>query len=324
MFNKIRHSITHKLRSWFPDREIEYDALILALVVGFTVVLTILPAPPSVWTVSPYTTAEWAAMVERYGVAPRVDGAVRATVPRVYLKQFPGDWPASLSVAERKRLFVAALLPLILAENERVSADRARMLPILRTMDDGAAPSRRSRKYVETLSETYGLNELDARLLRRRVAPVPVSLALAQAAIESGWGTSRFAKEGNAAFGQWVWNEDAGIVPGARRVGASYAVRSFEDLRASVRAYIHNLNTHYAYREFRDQRASLTKARDDGGKSVSGAQLATTLLRYSERREKYVAELQVVIRFNELEALQDMRLSNEIVVQTPDVIPASI
>lgn len=263
-------------------------------------------------------------MVERYGIAPRANGDARKTVPRIYLRQIPSDWPAALPVAERKRLFVAALLPLILAENERVSTDRARMLPILEALDEGEEPSRRSRAFIEHMSEGYRLDDVDVRRLRRRVAPVPVSLALAQAAIESGWGTSRFAKEGNAAFGQWVWNEDAGIVPGARREGASHAVRNFENLSESVRAYVRNLNTHNAYRDFREQRALQMAAGEEGDFGASGTQLAATLIRYSERREKYVAELRAVIRVNKFETLQDIRLGDEIVVQSEQEVRPTI
>ncbi len=312
MTSRIRHSVSRKLRAWFPDREIEYEAGILALVIGLVVVLAVMPAPPNSMTVSPYTTAEWAAMVEHYSIAPRTDGAVRETVPRIYLKQFPSDWPADLTVDERKRLFVAALLPLILADNERVSAQRAKLLPILKRMDDGKTPSRAERTFLEELAAEYGLDEVDAGLLRRRVAPMPVSLALAQGAIESGWGTSRFALDGKALFGQWVWNDDAGLIPDARAEGASHAVRSFTDLAESVRAYARNLNTHNAYRNFRGRRASLMEYRDGDGAGLSGSRLAATLTRYSERREEYVAELRAVIRVNGFGDFGRVRLSDTI------------
>jgi len=111
-------------------------------------------------------------------------------------------------------------------------------------------------------------------------------------------------------FGQWVWNDDAGIVPDARREGASHAVRRFENLGQSVRAYVRNLNTHNAYRDFREQRALLM---GKGKKAnASGSRLAATLTRYSERREKYVAELLAVIRVNKFEAFPNTHLSDEI------------
>lgn len=318
MIGRIRHSVSRTLRTWFPDREIEYEAIILALVIGLVVVLTVLPAPPNSLTVSPYTTADWAAMVEEYGIAPRANGKVRETIPRIYLKQFPNDWPADLLVDERKRLFVAALLPLVLAENERLSAERAKLIPILKRMEGGKTPSRAERKFVEALAAEYGLDEVNAGLLRRRVVPIPVSLALAQGAIESGWGTSRFAMEGQALFGQWVWDDDAGLVPDARAEGASHAVRSFTDLAESVRSYARNLNTHGAYRNFRGRRASLMESRGGDGTAVSGTQLAATLVRYSERREEYVAELRTVIRVNGFGDYRRVRLRDTINIPSPD------
>ncbi|MEQ9449122.1 MAG: glucosaminidase domain-containing protein, partial [Rhodospirillaceae bacterium] len=288
MIKKALHSVSRKLRHWFPDREIEYEAIILAFVVGGTALLLFSPAPPTQWTVSPYTTAEWAAIVERYQLMPGEGEEVPDEVPRIYLNAFPADWPAELSVSERKRLFAAALLPLVLAENEDISAERERMLPLLDKMDVDEPLSWREERYLRSLAVDYGLEDFSARDLRARVAPVPISLALAQGAIESGWGTSRFARDGNAVFGQWVWNEDRGIVPSARREGATHAVREFRSLADSVRAYARNLNTHRAYRAFRQQRAAQLSDDEVEAAALSGMQLAATMIRYSERGEKYV------------------------------------
>lgn len=315
MFSKIRHSISRRLRAWFPDREIEYEAIILVLVIGLTAVLLVLPTPPIVRSVSPHTTAEWRDMVAQYNIAPRDGENIRETVPRIYLERFPDDWPSELTVSARKRLFVSAMLPLVLAENERVRSERARMLPLLDKLDRGERLYPWSKSFLEKLSESYGLDAVDPRILRLRIAPVPVSLALAQAAIESGWGTSRFAKEGNAVFGQWVWNDAAGIIPDARREGASHAVRRFDNLSQSVHAYIRNLNTHRAYREFRRQRDSLMSDQLENETGISGDELASTLIQYSERREKYIDELRAVIRVNKFEALSSMRLGDGMTLQ---------
>ncbi len=308
MFTNFRRIISHKLRTWFPDREIEYEVVILIATVGLTAFLIYLPTPKSFIEVAPRTTEEWSAMVEDYHILPREDGGDGQFVPRVYLKQLPYDWPASLLVEDRKDMFFAAVLPLVLAENESIQSDRARLLPILQKIDTDLDVGWWDRRFLEKIVKMYDLPEINSERLRRRVAPIPVSIALAQAAIEAGWGTSRFAKEGNALFGQWVWNENAGIIPAERRAGASHAVRQFDDLRQSVRAYAHNLNTHDAYRNFRMRRASLMDKRAERVKV--GIQLAGTLLRYSERREEYVSELRGVIRVNNLDNLNSFKLSN--------------
>ena len=123
---------------------------------------------------------------------------------------------------------------------------------------------------METLASGYGLDEIDAKKMRLRVAPIPVSIALAQAAIESGWGTSRFARAGNALFGQWAWDKDSGLTPRARREGATHKVRRFESLRESVRAHARKLYSHRAYLPFRRQRPLRLTANKDGIKGLSG------------------------------------------------------
>ncbi len=139
----------------------------------------------------------------------------------------------------------------------------------------------------------------------RRVDGVPPSLVLAQAAEESGWGTSRFVREGNALFGQWTWTDDhRGIVPAEREEGESHRIRAFSSVKGAIQAYVRNLNTHPAYDRFRLQRAL----------GASGYDLTATLDKYSERGLKYVETLRTIMQSNRLIALDQARLSREILV----------
>ena len=133
---------------------------------------------------------------------------------------------------------------------------------------------------------------------------MPHSLALAQAAVESGWGQSRFAKEGNALFGQWAWSADEGIKP-LDASNSRAVIRSFATIYDSVFAYIHNLNTHYAYQDFRDVRAEDIAQ----GKRISGLKLARYLTAYAELGEKYVYTLQSMILQNRFDIYETYRLA---------------
>jgi Bax protein len=134
---------------------------------------------------------------------------------------------------------------------------------------------------------------------------IPPSLALAQSAEESGWGTSRFARQGNALFGQWTWDRSQGIRPSAAAASATHAIRRFPTLLAAVRAYARNLNTHRAYASFRLERERLRQQ----SQPISGFRLATTLTRYSERGGAYVRSLHAIMRGNDLARFDQARLS---------------
>jgi len=128
-----------------------------------------------------------------------------------------------------------------------------------------------------------------------RMDIVPVSIALAQAANESGWGTSRFALEGNALFGQWTWSKK-GIKPKNQDPNQSHKVLQFQILKASVKAYKNNLNTHNAYKEFRQVRAQLREQ----GKQIIGLDLTQYIKNYAAIGEKYVAIIEDIIELNSL------------------------
>ncbi len=232
-----------------------------------------------------------------------------SSVPRIQVEHFPGDM-ADLDADARKAVFFRALLPLVLHENAmlRHHRDNARAL-----LQGGAPPEPGTdeRVYLGQLKERYrvegDLNDAAVRQqLLRRIDAVPASLALAQAANESGWGTSRFTREANNLFGEWTWNEDQGLLPQQRAEGATHFVRIFPDLHASVRSYIHNINVGHAYGELRQQRATLREQ----GEPLDGMTLASGLIRYSERGQAYVDEVRAMIRQNGLHRLPDLELAN--------------
>ena len=199
---------------------------------------------------------------------------------------------AALATPQQKEQFIKIVLPLILASNEEIIQRRA---AIRRAYDrqDAITLGKWAKLYKlppENLVSKGFLNDL---LARADVIPVP--LALAQAAIESGWGTSRFARQGNALFGQWAWQEDVGIKP-LNASNKNAVVRSFPNLLGSVRAYMHNLNTHQAYQGLRDSRKRLVKMPKEDKAYV----LVGHLHNYAEIGTKYVKDLKIVMRKNNM------------------------
>ncbi|MBE0616311.1 MAG: glucosaminidase domain-containing protein [Proteobacteria bacterium] len=254
--------------------------------------------------------------------------AAPGEVPGLAPESLPGDLGA-LPVAERKRLFVRSVLPHVLRTNRRIAAERKGLQKALHRVKDGRELSEVETAWVLAVAARYGkgdrtreeLRTDPARVLRSllvRADVVPVSLALAQAAIESGWGSSRFSLEGNALFGQWVFSRDRGMVPAGRAPGAAYGVARFETIGHAVEAYVRNLNTLSAYRDFRERRAALRSQ----GKALDSLDLAAGLLRYSERREEYVEEVRSVIRGNHMFRYDGVRLAAVRRSQFVDILEA--
>lgn len=217
------------------------------------------------------------------------------TWPGNHLPDF-SRYPAG---AERKQAFFDYMRPVVEAANRDVHEQRRRLLAIAGEESTGFF----DRRFIRRLAGRYGVDYDDAAprealdALLTRVDTVPVSLALAQAAMESAWGTSRFARLGNNLFGEWCFDAGCGIVPNRRAEGRSHEVRAFPTPVASIESYLLNLNTHRAYRELRALRA----ARRAQGERPSGYQLAAGLNRYSEKGAVYVDEIRQVIRGNALE-----------------------
>lgn len=231
------------------------------------------------------------------------DGA--RNVPRRFAAALPAGLE-SMSVDQRKRAFITVVLPVILRQNERILADRKRLLALASAPPDGPR-HQAARSWLAGLAESYRTGASVNRLLAR-VDLVPPSLVLAQAAEESGWGTSRFAVLGNALFGQWTHTSGAGLVPRDRAPGATHEIKVFETLGASVSGYTRNLNSHRAYAGLRRLRAEL---RASGG-PIGGYALAGTLESYSRRGPAYVDSLQRIILANGLSELDGARLDQRL------------
>lgn len=202
---------------------------------------------------------------------------------------------------DRKTAFFDYLLPLVRAENQAILSNRE----ALRAIIERGHANWAERRWLEHLAQRYELPDFDPadprdrQALLYRVDIVPPSMALAQAANESAWGTSRFARRGNNYFGQWCYQPGCGLVPNARVEGATHEVAAFDSPRQSVRRYMNNINTHPAYRDLRQRRAALRAE----GQAITGLALIPALTRYSERGQAYVEELREMIRGNELDRL---------------------
>lgn len=221
-------------------------------------------------------------------------------VPSVAVKRLPADLVHLQNTDLRKSLFFRALLPLALEVNAQVHRERTRLLTLKAGIDAGDAPSPRDAAWLADLARRYKTDADDWEELALRVDEVPVSLLLAQAAEESGWGTSRFVREGNALFGQWTWSQGGkAMVPGSRDAGETHKIKSFDSVKGAVAAYVRNLNSHAAYARFRLERAL----------GASGYDLAGSLENYSERGPRYVSSLRSIIQGNRLSSLDDARLS---------------
>ena len=209
------------------------------------------------------------------------------------------DFSQYNQVKEKKSAFFDYILPLVKHSNQLVIEDRKQLEVLAKNIDDLSFFQQRE---LDGLAEDYFVdreNRSDLQIVEQlllRADPVPASLALAQAAIESAWGTSRFAVQGNNLFGQWCYKKGCGLVPLQRNSGSQHEVAKFATVSESVESYIRNINTHRAYADLRATRASLRST----DKAASGYQLAENLLEYSELREKYVHEVQAVIRINNL------------------------
>ena len=208
------------------------------------------------------------------------------------------DLKAYAQGAERKAAFFDFMTPIVESQNQAILAERESLLKIIETLEPGGQPSFLQKRKLESLAQEYRVawDETDLpgviSTLEQRVDAVPIALVLVQAAKESGWGTSRFAREGNNLFGQWCYREGCGIVPSRRAPGAKHEVRLFDTVDDAIAAYLHNINTGDAYKQLRAIRADARRA----DREPAAASLANGLIFYSQRREAYVNEVKTMIR----------------------------
>lgn len=231
-------------------------------------------------------------------------------VPRIEISHLPEVYKEIEDTKYRKAMFLRILLPLVLLENEELEEVRHRMNTLLENIEQGKELSFDQLADLKSILRKYNIkgnpltNPEVRKMLRERVDVVPPSLALAQAANESGWGNSRFAMEASNLFGIWTYNEKNGVVPNMRDNGEKHLVRKFDSLRDSVRVYMYTLNTHWAYAELREIRSHMKKA----GIDLNGSAIAEGLKKYSILGEEYVRLIQEIIATNNLENLNSVRL----------------
>lgn len=209
------------------------------------------------------------------------------------------DFAAMKDTKERKNAFFTYLLPYVREVNAAVHKERKDIQETLSLLSNDSPLEQKHvlslcNKYRAKCDKNSTRNSLNTLL--KHVDIVPESLVLAQAANESSWGRSRFAKEANNYFGQWCFTKGCGLVPKKRNAGATHEVRKFDSVKASVESYILNLNSTGAYQLLRDRRALLRK----NGDKVTGISLANGLNRYSERGNEYIKELKSMIQHNKL------------------------
>ena len=220
-------------------------------------------------------------------------------VKPVALTLLPEEIKMIESTKQRKDFFIQIVLPLILQENNNIKLDRKRLFNIINKSNNTDL----EKKWLKKKYKQYGVSLGDLSTLKIRMDEIPVSLAIAQAAKETGWGTSRFAQEGNALFGQWTWSGE-GLKPKDSNTSEGHKVMKFNVLQASVRAYQRNLNTHSSYKNLRKARAELR----DGGKPLDSLVLVKYLDEYAETGQKYIEVLSQIIKQNNLKDFDDAKL----------------
>ncbi len=211
----------------------------------------------------------------------------------------PNEIKNIANTKKRKEMFIKIVLPLILKENNKIRIDRKRLFTILNKNSNTDI----EKKWLEKKYKQYGVRQNDLSTLKIRMDEIPVSLAIAQAAKETGWGTSRFALKGNALFGQWTWSGD-GLKPKNADEGKDHKVMKFHSLQLSVRAYLRNLNTHSTYKNLRKARTDLRNQ----NKPLDSIILSKHLDKYAETGNQYIEVLQKIIDQNSLKDFDEARL----------------
>ncbi len=224
-------------------------------------------------------------------------------VKPIYFTQFPRDLDNLQSVQLKKETFIKIVLPLIVAENEKILDDREK----LKTLIEKKFTTDTEKQWLRQKLLEYKVKKSDLKELLFRMDMIPASIALAQAAKESGWGTSRFALEGNAIFGQWTW-DGQGIAPLKRDGDKNHKILKFPILRASVKAYKNNLNTHKSYSKFREKRQQLRSKY----KNITGLALTDTLKNYAQTGSEYTKILNQIITQNRLSDFELVKLVNSV------------
>lgn len=211
------------------------------------------------------------------------------------IKTMP-DFSQYTDVKKKKQDFFGFLLPRVKASNKNILEERNWLLAL-----DLNNLSKQENERLEQLAEKYEVDDYESieqlfSVLKRRIDKLPPSMVLAQAANESAWGTSRFARKGNNLFGQWCYVKGCGLIPKKRDDDGRHEVAKFDDVQASIESYMRNLNSQFSYKDLRIQRSIMR----NNNQNISGYKLAEGLIKYSTRREEYVKEIQAMIKQNNL------------------------
>ncbi len=243
------------------------------------------------------TEPETKQVVKKVEVKEKSISEIESPAPKA--EDSPPNFAAITDIQEKKDTFFNYLLPYVIEKNDLLIRDREKIYAIL---DNEEPPSREEKRWLKALREIFRLDKVNVytqeniRELLLHVDIIPESLVLAQAANESAWGTSRFALKGNNYFGQWCFRKGCGLVPVNRDDDADHEVRKFKNAKQSVFAYVDNLNINAAYKELRQKRADLRNQ----NKAITGVELASGLIHYSQRGQDYIDEIEGLISYNKL------------------------
>lgn len=209
------------------------------------------------------------------------------------------DFASITDIRTRKKTFFDFIRPGVISANRKIAIDRQFLLDVRASNKDISGLNEATLSKINFLAKAYRYKKpIDSiarfEQLLSRVDTIPKELVMVQAANESGWGTSRFARLGLNFFGQWCFVKGCGLIPSSRNDGAGHEVRVFDSVDASITSYLNNLNTHPAYQELRDIRQQLRS----NNLPVTAKDLAPGLLNYSERQQDYVVELLQMLRHN--------------------------
>jgi uncharacterized FlgJ-related protein len=258
-------------------------------------------------------------LFEKLNYTPEAWQAGIREIPRVFFTKIGDRWgnttTKEITVLQKKQLFFRGIAPLILRANELIMKDRKKLEDIRASFRENNPLDEMDRIWIGKVSLLYKVESSGEEVtesmrdeLWMKGDIIPPSLALGQAAEESGWGTSRFAASGNAIYGQWTWGSNAMVPEQQRKELGNYGIAAFESLQESVSSYMLNLNTHNAYSDLRNKRAELRA----NGQKITGSVLAETLTKYSERGEEYVKGLKSLMDYNQLGPVDDAYLANDL------------
>ena len=224
----------------------------------------------------------------------------------IVFSSLPEDFMTVEPASARKELFVKTILPIIFFENEKVLEERNKILEWWTATEGDLIKRDYWPDWLENISTKYSYEGENIGDLLMSVDIIPISLAVSQAAIESGWGTSRYAREGNAVFGQYTYKKDLGILPKERPEEENFLIRKFQTISDSTASYIKNLNTHNGYKGVRENRKKIRM----NGEKISGMSLVKYLVNYSERKEDYIKDIEQMIQDNDFQDFDNIYTLN--------------